>query len=101
MRTVLIVLSSLSWIVSAAFAQTPPPKLPDAQPLAPSAPPSKKGKGDRSDTAEKQPETEKSGVTDSLASCLEMWEPTTHMSRQEWARACRRVADRLKNTEVK
>jgi hypothetical protein len=31
-----------------------------------------------------------------LASCLELWEPATHMTRQEWGRACRRVDERLK-----
>src|SRR5262245_58933156 len=30
-------------------------------------------------------------VTETLASCLAMWERATHMSKQEWARACRRV----------
>jgi hypothetical protein len=40
-------------------------------------------------------------VTDTLASCLAMWEPATHMSRQEWARACRRVDDRLRTITVK
>jgi hypothetical protein len=39
--------------------------------------------------------------TDALASCLDQWERATHMSRQEWGRACRRVADRLQNLKVK
>ncbi|MBO0765838.1 MAG: hypothetical protein J2P50_14805, partial [Hyphomicrobiaceae bacterium] len=38
---------------------------------------------------------------DTLSSCLAMWEPATHMTKREWARACRRVADRLKNTTVR
>ena len=32
-----------------------------------------------------------------LAQCMQDWEPSTHMSRQEWRRTCERVAkDRLK-----
>jgi hypothetical protein len=49
------------------------------------------------------PDSDKSAsaVTDSLASCLAMWERATHMSRQEWARACQRVDDRLRSISVK
>lgn len=99
MRIVLIVSIALSWIVSAAFAQTapssPPLKAPD------SSAPAKKGKADPADTAAKRPAEEKTDVADPFASCVAIWERSTHMSRQEWARACRRVADRLKTIEVK
>jgi hypothetical protein len=30
-----------------------------------------------------------------------MWEASTHMSKREWARACQRVDDRLRNLMVK
>jgi hypothetical protein len=30
-----------------------------------------------------------------------MWEPATHMTRDQWARACRRVAERLKDLVLK
>jgi hypothetical protein len=30
-----------------------------------------------------------------------MWEGSTHMSKREWARACRRVDERLRNLSVK
>ena len=33
---------------------------------------------------------------DAYATCLEIWDPATHMTRREWDRACRRVAERLK-----
>ena len=32
-------------------------------------------------------------------SCLEIWDPATHMTRREWDRACRRVAERLKDVQ--
>jgi hypothetical protein len=37
-------------------------------------------------------------VEEALTSCLSMWEPATHMSKVQWARACRRVAERLNDT---
>jgi hypothetical protein len=39
--------------------------------------------------------------TDAFKSCVSQWEKATHMSRREWERACRRVADRLQNLTVK
>jgi len=87
LRTALIVPLALGWLASAALAQAP-------------ADGSKKEAGK---TVGKQPEASKGkdGATDALTTCLAMWEPATHMSRQQWARACRRVADRLKDTTVK
>ena len=43
----------------------------------------------------------KKPANDALASCLAQWDKWTHMSRQEWNRACRRVANRLQNLNVK
>jgi hypothetical protein len=37
-------------------------------------------------------------VEEALRSCLALWDPGTHMSKQEWARACKRVAERLRGT---
>jgi len=37
-----------------------------------------------------------SAVTD----CMGMWDSGTHMTRQEWARTCRRVQTRLDNLKV-
>jgi hypothetical protein len=48
-----------------------------------------------------QDRTGKNPLNETLTSCLGMWEPATHMSRQEWSRACRRVANRLQNLQVK
>lgn len=40
------------------------------------------------------------GSADNLSSCIGMWEPATHMTRRQWARACQRVAERLKSTTL-
>ena len=84
MRAALIVTFLMGWAAS-AFAQTSP-----APPAAPD--PAAKSR---------QPRAEKGPDNESLASCLAMWEATTHMSKQEWARACRRVDDRLRTLSVK
>jgi hypothetical protein len=48
-----------------------------------------------------QMESTKEVSSDALASCLSQWEKSTHMSKREWDRACRRVANRLQNLTVK
>jgi hypothetical protein len=45
--------------------------------------------------------TGKNPANESLQSCLGLWEPATHMSKREWARACRRVDARLRDLSVK
>ncbi|HEX5959540.1 MAG TPA: hypothetical protein VFY92_12905 [Hyphomicrobiaceae bacterium] len=42
-----------------------------------------------------------SPAQDALASCIAMWDRGTHMTRQQWRRACQRVAERLKDLKVK
>jgi hypothetical protein len=54
-----------------------PPTVPAGKPEAAAKPDPKK--------------TESS--TDYLAQCLRDWDAGTHMTRQEWARTCRRVAN--------
>jgi hypothetical protein len=44
-------------------------------------------------------------IAEYLAQCLQDWEAATHMTKQEWARVCRRVVDnrakfRLKEGQV-
>ena len=94
MRTALIVSLIVSWIAGAALAQTssPPLKSPD------SAAPAASGRGD---TAAKRLGSSEGEATEALASCLEMWDAATHMTRRQWARACRRVAERLKGLSIK
>ena len=72
----------------AAYAQTTPP-APDRT----GAQPGKSDAGRRS--------AKKNTTNEALASCLGQWEKSTHMTKQEWSRACRRVADRLRNLTVK
>jgi hypothetical protein len=101
MRTALALLS-LIWIGGTALAQ-----------VAPTTPPAPKAAADAKDAAStpaaakktKQARREKVAATtkparatppDALASCLQLWEPATHMTRSEWTRACRRVDARLK-----
>jgi hypothetical protein len=88
---------------SAGLAHMAPPPAPEglgavlpAQTGAPAAAP-KKGRAGAKTPA---PQSEKAS-TDTLQSCLGMWEAATHMSRQEWARACRRVDERLRNINAK
>jgi len=42
----------------------------------------------------------KDQINDTLADCLKLWEPATHMTRQDWARTCKRVQTRLDNVRV-
>ncbi len=44
--------------------------------------------------------TGKNPANETYQSCLSMWEAATHMTRQEWARACRRVENRLQDLRV-
>ena len=51
-------------------------------------------------SSEQSRRTGKNPLNETYDSCLRMWDRATHMSRQEWARACRRVANRLNNLQV-
>jgi hypothetical protein len=99
----------LGWFTGAALAQTSAP-APIAQGAAASgqAPTNVSTKAARKRTrnsriarravAERREAARKNlRDEDSLASCLTMWEPATHMTKPEWARACHRLADRLKD----
>ena len=39
--------------------------------------------------------TGKNALSESYTSCLNIWDAGTHMSKSEWARACKRVENRL------
>jgi hypothetical protein len=45
--------------------------------------------------------TEKRGHDAAVASCVSMWDGATHMTKQQWLRACRRVQERLRNLPVR
>lgn len=112
MRNVLTVLVPLICVGGAALAQTPAPAL-SGHAAAGAAPapagasaPAKTARRERSRKARRFAVADKlqerprgpSTVDETLTSCLALWEPATHMSKQEWARACKRVAERLRST---
>jgi hypothetical protein len=112
MRSVLAALASFAWLGSAALAQAPAPALSGqaagvAQAPAGASAPTKALKRERSggrvrrvavaDRPEQRPRRH-STVEEALTSCLALWEPATHMTKKQWARACRRVAERLRDT---
>jgi hypothetical protein len=90
---ILLLASSLSLIAAggAALAQsgsrplgaTPPPTtpMPQAQDVRP--------KSDDADAAT----TLRTLSAQYLAECMRDWDAATHMTKQEWARTCRRVVD--------
>jgi hypothetical protein len=76
MRFILSAAAIAAGIAGAALAQTGPPPA-------------------------NQPDTAKAEAADAFASCVSQWEKSTHMSKREWERACRRVANRLQNLQLK
>jgi hypothetical protein len=108
MRTALLVSLSFGWIAGSALAQTATPALSSqAPPNIVQSPAGKATKGARNarriavaDSRPKRPRGP-STVEDALSSCLVLWEPATHMTKGQWARACRRVAERLKDTTMR
>ena len=112
MRTALLVSLFFGWITSSALAQTNAPALSSQAPpnlvQAPAGKATKatkrarNGPAGRIAVADGRPERPRgpSTVEDALSSCLVLWEPATHMTKRQWARACRRVAERLKDTTV-
>ena len=82
MRFILSAMAICAGFATAALAQTgpPPAKQPDAK---------------------AQPDAAKEAGTDAFTSCVSQWEKSTHMSKREWERACRRVANRLLNLQLK
>jgi len=69
MRLLLIAIVTLSLGAGATFAQIPTRTPPILSPLR----------------------LHDSGVVD----CMQMWDSGTHMTKQEWSRACKRVQTRL------
>lgn len=110
MRSALVMFLCVGWIGGAALAQTPAPALSgQALTIQSHAPAGARAKATRKAkkgkarlVADKRPGPKATARADddTLTSCLAMWEPATHMTRREWARACQRVAERLKDTKV-
>jgi hypothetical protein len=112
MRSALVLFLCAGSIGGAALAQTPAPTLSGQALMVQSQVPAgarakaagkaKTGRAQRRLVADKraQPKATARADDDTLTSCLELWEPATHMTRRQWDRACRRVAERLKDTRV-
>ena len=97
MRAALMLISILGCAAKYGVAQTSQPPAPAEAKLA------QHGASGPSRAADRQERRarKKNTTNEALASCLAQWDKGTHMSRQEWSRACRRVADRLQNLNVK
>jgi hypothetical protein len=73
--------------LSPAELLSPPPKLPQASG-------SGAKKDENTDSAQNSDAAASGGRSaDYLAQCLRDWDAGTHMTRQQWARTCRRVAN--------
>ena len=55
--------------------------------------------GANSSVQSRQNKTGKNALSESYTSCLNIWDGGTHMSRGEWARACKRVENRLQTLQ--
>ncbi|MBX9590764.1 MAG: hypothetical protein K2X43_15755 [Hyphomonadaceae bacterium] len=99
---VLMVTSILGCIAGAAIAQTSSSQAPAAPPAdrARAQPGKEPADGRAAAKAVGTPNGRKT-TGDALASCLAMWDRKTHMSKQDWGRTCRRVANRLENLTMK
>jgi hypothetical protein len=110
MRTALLASLSFGWIASSALAQAP--ARTNALALSSQAPPSlvqepagKATKAAGRDGTDGRPHRGGAPARPEhrrgrLSGCLVLWEPATHMTKRQWARACQRVAERLKDTAV-
>ncbi len=41
-----------------------------------------------------------SSGTDAMTECMRLWDKGTHMTREQWARTCKRIQTRLDNLKV-
>ena len=46
------------------------------------------------------PQSQQQEYDTAVADCMRMWNSGTHMTKQEWARTCKRVQTRLDNLKV-
>src|SRR5688572_21928647 len=81
--------------VASSQSVTPPDEAPSPMEILAALAPASPGaaKTDAKADAAKKASTAKAGErkVDALAQCLRDWDAGTHMTRQEWARTCRRV----------
>ena len=83
MRVVVVFFCALGFGGSIVLAQSIPAAAPSPAAKSAVTPPARKG----------QP-------IDGIAECMRLWDAATHMTRQEWARTCRRIQSRLENLKV-
>jgi hypothetical protein len=102
MRLLVISIVFFGLGAAAASAQT---ILPPASPaslttlrLLPSAPPPAGMSSHRQSPGSPQ-SREKQHESD-VADCMQMWDSGTHMTKQVWARTCKRVQSRLDNLKI-
>lgn len=65
--------------------------------LLPSSPPAM---GMSSHRQSGPPQSKAGERASAVADCMRMWDSGTHMTKQEWARTCKRVQSRLDNLKV-
>ena len=74
---------------------------PSAAPAAPANPGlAQPGSPDPSAKA-RETRTGRNGPDQEYADCMRLWEPATHMTKEEWSRTCRRVQSRLDAVRIK
>ena len=56
--------------------------------------------GANSSPESRQNRTGKNALSESYTSCLNIWDAGTHMSKREWAVACKRVENRLEQLQA-
>jgi hypothetical protein len=115
MRMVIAAGAALVLAAGAALAQTgsadrPPPQVPPkaAAPSGPALPapaaPGKKAASGAKKAPAATPAVDKQAALktarENIADCMRLWEPATHMTRQEWARTCQRIQSRLENLRL-
>jgi hypothetical protein len=87
MRIALTVLLPLVLGTGAALAQSGPPATTGAI-------------SDKTTKAKETVAPRPRDRTTDIADCIALWDAGTHMTRQEWARTCRRVQSRLENLKL-
>jgi hypothetical protein len=103
MPTIALILTLASGI---ALGQSPggAPSVaapPSAAPAAPANPGLAQPGGATSSVQPRENRTGRNGPDQEYADCMRLWEPATHMTKEEWSRTCRRVQSRLDAVQIK
>jgi hypothetical protein len=103
MPTTVLMLTLASGI---ALGQTPggAPSVavpPSAAPAGPASPGLAQPGSATFSTQSRETRAGRNGLDQEYADCMRLWEPATHMTREEWSRTCRRVQNRLNAVQIK